>query len=582
MPIPPAEIDLSRFHQVFLDEAAELLQVIESGLLRIDRNKADSELFHAIFRAAHSIKGNAGMTGWQTVESFTHVVEGILDQLRSGTREPDAELIRVMLRATDALKTMLSAGPLEPMSPEAEQCIRLLSDAPLPAAPTPIASQENKLRDYQIRWTPPKDCLCRGVDPLRVLASLADLGTILKSECRLDSLPELRSVDPQESYLSWTLDYRSAAPIEAIEEIFSFQALEADLTIDDKQEQPAKYPPTLDPGEQQRPPTGPATVQSDTIRVAATKLDSIFDLVGEMVIAHSMAMQAIATEQHRLPELHNILDELGRQTRLLQEHIMSLRLVPVEQVFRRLPRMIHDLSHQLGKTIDLDLQGAETEIDRAVVEQLNDPLLHLLRNCADHGIENADERIEQGKRPVGTIRVTARCQGGSTIVEVQDDGRGLNTERIRKKALHLGLIDPQTPMTEKQIHSLIFHPGFSTSETVTSISGRGVGMDAVRSSIERASGSITIQSKHGQGSKFTLHLPMNMAILDGLLVKTADTVLVIPMVSVIECLRPAKNQIRPIHRTPGVTPKAAPRTSAWKTALPFHSCNHAEPPAAAQ
>ncbi len=265
-----------------------------------------------------------------------------------------------------------------------------------------------------------------------------------------------------------------------------------------------------------------------------------------MVITQSMAIQTLETLREQQPEIDTTLQELKRQTRELQDRVMGLRLVPVDRVFRRFPRLVHDLSQQLAKPMHLEITGAETEIDRAIVDQIGDPLIHLIRNCADHGIESKDERERKGKPLTGTIHLSARCQGGNTVVELRDDGRGLDIERIRAKALQLNLIQPNVKYTEKQLQSLIFQPGFSTADQVTAISGRGVGMDAVRRSIEALSGSIAVHSTPNQGSQFTIHLPMTVAILDGLLIRICNNLIVLPLASVSECIQLKSTQLRTV------------------------------------
>ena len=537
---------MNRFTQLFLDEAADLLDVLESGLLNLYHNNTATHDLHAIFRAAHSIKGNAGMTGFHAIARFTHVVENALDQLRSGRQQPQPTLLALLLRSTDCLKQMLqqpASAPIPPTAVEVQTLLAALLDTE--ARQHAISRDTNQTTTYRVRWTPPADCLTRAADPLRALAALAEIGQLKHLVCNTQSLPALTAIDPERCYLSWTFSIETTATRDEIIEIFSFQALDADLHLQSTNQEP--------PQSAEEPPS-PETA---TLRIPCTKLDAIADLMGEIVIAQSMAIQiahTTADNDHRtqsakIPNhlaLTNALDDLKRLTRDMQERVMRLRMVQVDQVFCRLPRLVHDLSQQLRKKIAIDLIGRETEIDRALVEKLSDPLIHLIRNCADHGIEDPTERIRNNKPDTGRIRLQAYCQGGHTIVEIEDDGRGLDNDGIRNKALQIGLIQPHMNLTESQLQSLIFHPGFSTADHVTSLSGRGVGLDAVRTSIEAVSGSVSVFSDKGKGTKFTLHLPMTMAILDGLLIKAASSVLVVPLASVTECLRPLPGQIRRI------------------------------------
>lgn len=570
-------IDLSQFHQVFFEESFEGLQIMESSLLDLDCDSVDSETINAIFRAAHSIKGSSSTFGFTAVAEFTHVLETLLDQVRQGSRKLNPDIVDLLLQSVDCLGGMLTAlqagTALDTTQSRAliERFNGILNSKDAGAAAnadTPGASgKPAKITDpvtWQIRFIPDVNILRTGNEPVRMFRELAEFGP-MQVKALIERLPDLGQLSPESCYLGWDIELVTLESRARIEEIFEWVADESDITIsmvDASSPQDAVVPldapqppetavdiakvtaPVIAAAAEERKPEparekDAAKAESTSIRVSIEKIDSLVNLVGELVITQSMLGQLGSEfDMSKLARLQEGLAQLEHNTRELQENVMRIRMLPISFTFSRFPRMIRDLSRQLGKKIELKLSGEQTELDKTVLEKIGDPLVHLVRNALDHGLETPEQRRAAGKPETGIITLHAYHQGGNIMIEIRDDGRGLNREKIRAKAIANKLIGELDPLTDDQIQDLIFQPGFSTADQVTDVSGRGVGMDVVRRNINELNGSIDVHSVEGEGSTFTIRLPLTLAILDGQLVQVGDQTYIIPLVSIVESLQP--------------------------------------------
>lgn len=552
------QIDLSQFRQLFLEESAEHLEAMESSLLKLRTETSNADLLHSIFRAAHSIKGGAGTFGFSEVVRFTHTLEGLLDRLRSFEIAVTDQLIDILLESVDILRNYFKSGAQGKLSDESDAVLARLEphttttvSVATPAAPATKAEESKKY--FRIKFRPEREMLAGAMNPILLLRNLRDLGEV--KLCTLDrsQLPSLSEMDPSLCYLSWTVDLETSFGETEIREVFEFVEDQAEILIErlNSTEDQAPLPAaTTEKKAAEVAPTSAAAkvtkaaIDSGSIRIATEKIDRLIDLVGELTIAHSMAAQMLDHfTPEMLPRLREAFSSLERHTRDLHERAMSVRMLPVGSLFQRYVRVVHDIARNTGKQISLVLQGEDTEIDKSVLEQLGDPLTHLIRNAADHGLESPEERIAAGKDPQGTIRLCAYQQGGKVILEISDDGRGMNTEKIRQKAIQSGLISADAQLSEEQLRLLIFEPGFSTCDQVSDLSGRGVGMDVVRRNVQALNGTIAIDSQKQKGSTIRITLPLTLAILEGLLVRVAERTLVLPLLSVLESISPRPEQI---------------------------------------
>ncbi len=597
-------IDLSQFHQVFFEESFEGLQTMESSLLDIDCENLDSETINCIFRAAHSIKGSSSTFGFTEVAEFTHVLETLLDQVREGSRQLSQDHIELLLQSVDCLNGMLTAlqseQPVDTQQSKQliEQFNCILNGSEPEAAASESASAKaveetaqskevaseaassisnGDITTWQITFIPDVNLLRTGNEPLRMFRELAELGELTVT-AKLDNLPDLPALNPEECYLGWEMYLDTREDKQKIEEVFEWVVDESELHISvagglfDFEEdagaaeslesaQPSPVVEVETPAEVVVKPEKPAvaakaaeatlgpketakTSESTSIRVSIEKIDSLVNLVGELVITQSMLGQ-LGTEfdLSKLANLQEGLAQLEHNTRELQESVMRIRMLPISFTFSRFPRMVRDLSRQLGKKIELKLSGEQTELDKTVMEKIGDPLVHLVRNALDHGLETPEDRIAAGKPETGTITLNAFHQSGNIMIEIIDDGRGLNKEKILQKAIQNGVIIEQEQLSDEQVQDLIFQPGFSTAEQVTDVSGRGVGMDVVRRNIQELNGGIEVKSVEGEGSTFTIRLPLTLAILDGQLIQVGDQTYIVPLVSIVESLQPDMNLI---------------------------------------
>ena len=547
-------IDMRQFQQTFFAESAEGLDVMESGLLALQPAALDSETINAIFRAAHSIKGGAGTFGFEAIGEFTHVVETLLDELRSGARVADAALIDLLLQSVDVLRALFDdAQAGRPINLTAHQGTQqaLARALQTPGAEPPVTAEAGAAGrapggGWRIDFRPHPELFATGNDPLHVLRELASLGS-LHAQVQVDASLDPASMDPTQCYLRWDLELITEADEPAVREAFAWIEDECDLAITAL----AVAEPQVMAAEPQAAAVGtaPAPAGQASIRVSVDKIDALINLVGELVITQSMlhqAGQALDTAQHE--QLVAGLELLARNTRDIQEAVMSTRMVAIDSVFKRFPRVLRDVAGRLGKQVELQTEGEGTELDRGVTEKIVDPLTHIIRNSVDHGIESPADRLAAGKPEAGQITLRAAHEGGYIVIEVLDDGAGLDRGRILAKAAASGL-PVSDDMADADVWQLLFAPGFSTAEAVTDLSGRGVGMDVVKRNIVSLGGQVTLSSRAGQGTRVEIRLPLTLAILDGMLVGVGDEIYVIPLNFVSQSLCPVQDDIRSIAGT---------------------------------
>lgn len=554
-------MDLQRFHATFFEESREGLDAMEAGLLALESGQQDAEIINSVFRAAHSIKGGAGTFGFDTIAGLTHVLETLLDELRAGKRALEGHAVDAMLSSVDVLRALLrEAEHGQAADPAAVAAVKarleaVLSGQAAPSAPAPVAAKVDDTPEaWQIGFTPAPSLFMSGNDPLRIIRELEHLGS-LQVAARMERLPGFAQLDPLEAHLAWDLGLVGKVPRSKIEDTFAWVLDDCELDI-----RPAA-PPSLATEAPATPapsipaavvPAAPAAAASSgggqeaetSIRVSVDKVDALINLVGELVITQAMLKQV----SHALDPVHAEslfagLDQLERNTRDLQEAVIGVRMLPVDAVFRRFPRLVRDLSSRLGKQVRLRTVGEGTELDKGLIEKIADPLVHLVRNSIDHGLEMPDVRRDAGKDETGTITLAASHQGGHIVIEVSDDGRGLDRTKILAKAHERGLAVPDNPI-DSQVWDLIFQPGFSTADAVTDLSGRGVGMDVVRRNIQALGGEVQIESSLGNGTRTLIRLPLTLAILDGMTVAVAGETLILPLAYVLEALQPQAEDIR--------------------------------------
>jgi two-component system, chemotaxis family, sensor kinase CheA len=572
-------IDLTQFHDAFYEESFEAIGQMEEALLRLDAGTPDLELINTIFRVAHSIKGGAATFGFGEIASFTHTLETLLDELRGQRMKVTGALSDLLLRSVDVMREMLRAQQgKQPV--DAQRVADLQFDLELvvaqkgngaaaaaaaPPAPARAASAPAPATEaargtlYRIVFRPFLHLLARGNDPLRMFRELRDLGD-LQVTADVSALPAFDEFDPENCYLSWTLQLRTEATRQAIVEVFDWAEGDCTLEVTALESGPAAALPAASsavtastaaaeraagPAHAEDPEpravkTGDAAKGSDasSIRVSIEKIDDLMNRVGELVITQSMLGQFGAVLDGATGErLRSGLAQLERNVRELQESVMRVRMVPISFVFSRFPRMVRDLSQRLGKQVELKMTGGETELDKTVLEKIGDPLVHLVRNSIDHGIESQERRQASGKDARGTVHLHAYHRGSSITVEVSDDGGGLKRERILAKARERGLVATDEQLTDEAIDNLIFLAGFSTHDQATDISGRGVGMDVVKRNVDELGGSIEVRSEIGKGSRFIITLPLTLAIVDGQTVAVGDESYIVPLTAIVESLQ---------------------------------------------
>jgi len=537
---------LAALLSTFLEESFEGLDRAEAGLLQL-ADDPDPEVIGDLFRAIHSIKGGAGAFGVNEVSELAHVMENLLDDLRSG-RPPTPEICAALLAGVDELRATLRA-PQEgrQLRHAAHQaiCGRVVASrgtgraVPAASAAATVPTPPGDAAAWLVEFTPHPGLMQNGNDPLRLVRELVELGGEVTADT--SRLPALEALDATEIFLAWRIRVPGAVGRPQLDEVFAWVDGECTLVIA-REPAPASEPdpPALAVAAPVRPaddavPASPSGLSS--VRVGIDKIDLLMNMVGELVITQSMLGELDGegpVNSERAAQIREGLLLLARNTRALQESVVRLRSMPVGVVFARLPRLVHDVSHKLGKRIELETSGQGTELDKTVLEKLGDPLTHIVRNSVDHGIEPPAERVAAGKPAHGTIRLHAEHRGSAIVIEVSDDGRGLDHARILAVAKQRGLVAPDAQPHDDEIAKLVFAPGFSTASVVSDVSGRGVGMDVVWRHLKEVGGDVHIESTRGLGTRTTLRVPLTLAIIDGQLIRVAEQCYVMPLLSIVE------------------------------------------------
>ncbi len=553
----------------FLNEADDLLTEIEAASLEMIGGGGGDEAVNSVFRGFHTIKGSGSMFGFDDVAGFTHHVETLLDQVREKTVPVSPELVSIVLASADHIKLLLNSasghGSVDPAAEAALlkrvcglcSAIGSAGQSGCQGPTTPAATAT-----WEILFRPDPSLLARGGNPVLLFRDLSKLG-----ECAIegftDALPGLEELQTDLCYLNWRIQLKGTVDFDTIRDVFLFVEDGSELHISRVSEETSieetatpESPLNAEPIAGAEPPvaqlvadeetgsaTSQATAREATVRVPASRLDRLVNLVGELVMNQSRLATAAAA--HHAPELAAPVEEIERLVAELRDDVLQIRMMPIGSIFGRFRRLVRDLSIQLGKEIELITSGEETELDKSILDALGEPLVHLLRNSIDHGIESVSERLARGKSRQGKIRLTASHRGSDVVVAIEDDGKGMDRAAIRAKAVSRQLIAPDAALSDKEILNLILLPGFSTAQTVTSLSGRGVGMDVVKRHIDALRGSLSVASEQGQGSCITLTLPLTLAIIEGLLVEVAESQYIIPMAVVTENVElPRKDRAR--------------------------------------
>ena len=586
-------IDMNRFRAAFYEEAGEHLESMEAALLQLESAADDSELLNTIFRAAHSIKGASSTFGIDDVARFTHVLENLSDRMLDGEILVTAELVQLLLNSTDVLTGLIDAEKNQSANPEnVDQILDALKTfTDMAGSPCDDVFTRDPDRDcsesgdclglYEISFIPSEAFFLFGQNPLFLLNDLRAISTEFEVEADVSRLPGLSEMDPEKCYLSWNISLTTSRPQRDVEDVFLFvddattysvrqvgeiqPPMFAESENDSQPDKPVSQPDSVveqtatvedkaelrkgadrRSGEDRRSESSGTAIAAarETVRVDRERLDKMINQIGELVIGTSMVEQDWS--RHHADQESSALVQLGKIVRDLQEMSLSLRMVPIAASFQKMARIVRDLSLRLGKQVRLETEGEETELDKTVVDQIGDPLLHMVRNSVDHGIESVEQRLASGKSPEGLICLKAYHQGGNFIIEIEDDGKGLDRQTILRKAIDRGIVSENDTLSDEEVYGLIFAPGFSTAEQVTDVSGRGVGMDVVRRNVESLQGSISIRSVKGEGCRMIVRLPLTLAILDGLLVQVGSNSYVIPLLSVVESIKPSANEIRSV------------------------------------
>ena len=586
---------MSSIRDTFFEECEELLEALWEGLSSMEENASDMDVVNAVFRAVHSIKGGAGAFGLDRLVNFAHTFETVMDKVRSGDLAVDEKLMALFHRSGDTLSDLVEAerDGREPNGTTEAAVLKDLDtylgdgdkdddfsfeamtldigdDAPMVEIEDDEPEQDGP-RLFNIRFRPFKELYANGHEPLLLFDALAELGT-LDVRADLSALPDLDDFDPLDAIVSWELALTTTETETTLHELFEFvealceleisvtevpQAVPLSRPVPEKapvpQEIQAPTPPKpADTPAQAQEPQAAKTSEPDkeprgpkpTLRVDLDRVDRLINTVGELIINQAMISQRI--EELDLPtgaHLTNELEAYKLLARDIQEGVMAIRAQPVKPLFQRMSRIVREASDATGKKSKLVTVGDSTEVDKTVIERLADPLTHMVRNAIDHGLEQSDVRIQNGKDATGTIRLSASHRSGSVFIEISDDGAGLNREKILEKAIAKGLVSAEAELSEQEIDQLLFLPGFSTASQVSNLSGRGVGMDVVKNAVQALGGRISITSTQGQGTTFTIILPLTLAVMDGFVISVADQTMVIPIASILETIRPNDRDI---------------------------------------
>lgn len=571
-------IDTEQFKQNFREEAGEILVDLESALLELSENGENVELVGKVFRALHTIKGSGSMFGFERLAAFTHDLETAFDLVRNGRLQVNAELIDLTLAAVDQIRAMLEKDENEAAESTVgdEILCKVRKWAHIPAAPEagekveaakPGSTEEPErrlepAREWRIHFAPGAELMRNGANPLLLLRELRELGGMSVRACTA-GIPPLEGIDPERCYVAWEVVLNTALDRDAIRDVFIFVEDSCELVIEpasDAGDGLSDEPGNSGKDDETRTETHAATgARSDrrsgppgrreydhaeiatSLRVPVGKLDQFVNLVGELVTVQARLSELAA--QRDDAEVVEVSEEVERLTAALRENSMNIRMIPVRGTFEKFRRLVHDLARDLGKDVELTLEGSDTELDKTVIEQLGDPLMHLIRNSMDHGVETPEVRAASGKRSPATIHLSARHAGASVLVGISDDGAGIDANAVRERAIERGLIGRDANLSDAEVYALIFQPGFSTAKQVTDVSGRGVGLDVVRQRVESLRGTVEVNSRRGAGTSVTLRLPLTLAIIDGLLVSVGDGRFVLPLANTLECIELTREDI---------------------------------------
>ncbi len=565
----------------FKDEAIELLDNMEAALLEIQEDGVNSERINAVFRAAHTIKGSGGMLKLDKLVSFTHIAENLLDDARNNKIEMTEDMVELFLECKDHMQNLILfytenlGGQNEELDELSKHLMDRMSAFVGGAKAIEQETQESPKKEssfaasgYEIEVEFGKGLYVIGMDPSNFIRFLQTLGKIESIEVDVAAIPALSELNPKECYIKAHIELTSKASEQEVRDVFEFIKDDIKLSITPiasedgsqyevssaqdanavdkvaKESSPAAAKPEESKKEPPKTSSAPkessSIVAASTLRVDSEKIDHLINLIGEMVIANANVVQKASAINN--DELNESISAVSHMLEEIRESAMKIRMVQIGETFSKFKRIVHDVSKKLHKDVDLIITGGETELDKTIVEKLNDPLVHIVRNAMDHGIESTDERIHIGKKAKGRLELNAFHDAGSIAIEIKDDGRGLNEEKILSKAIERGLVEPGAKLSSKEIFNLIFEPGFSTADKITDLSGRGVGMDVVKRNITALRGSIDIKSEVGKGSCFTIRLPLTLAIVDGFLVRVGRTHYVVPLDMVLECVELPESQ----------------------------------------
>ncbi|MCB5945296.1 chemotaxis protein CheA [Acidocella sp. KAb 2-4] len=581
---------MAEIRATFFQECEEQLAALEAGLIAMESGASEAETVNAVFRAVHSMKGGAGIFSLDALVRFAHVFETALDKVRSGDLTATPRVVGIFLRAADVLADLVRAardgGAVDEQRTAAMAAEFEHLDTPGDAV-APLA--EDGVGSWEIVFSPRAELYAKANEAALLLRELGRLG---EARVTLDTsrLPDLEAIDPEGAYLSWNISLQSDCDEAEIRNVFEFVEDDCELTIsragvsgfapgtvitgdngfkfeffapmmeEEPEPEPAAIPATVQAEAAAEAPRNAvveaiaakaesATAVSATIRVDLDRVDRMIDLVGELVINEAMLSQRVMEAGiARASGVAMALEELEHLTREIQDSVMAIRAQPVRSVFQRMPRLVREVAAQTGKQVRLLTEGEGTEVDKTVIERISDPLTHMIRNAIDHGLETPEKRVAAGKPEEGTVKLTALHRSGRIVLEVADDGAGINRARVKQKAIENGVIGTDAQLTDDEIDNLIFLPGFSTAAKISDISGRGVGMDVVRQSVQALGGRISISSRPGLGSTFTLSLPLTLAVLDGMVVSARGHTLIIPLGAIVETLKPRGQDVFPLDR----------------------------------
>ncbi len=605
--------------EIFLNEAREILTNLESEIVQLEERAGDQETINRVFRYIHTLKGSSGIAGFKAIYDFTHKLENLFDDVRSGTLVVNNKLVDLILNSIDWVKAAIFDSDRDSVKSERllQTLVKRIADCKGTETVkntdmTPVVSQQpqeiattedghiqSEYKYFRIRAYFKDDIFETGIDPLAIIEDLLSLGTLIIKGVFKDKLPELDLLNPEKCYLGWDLVIKTSKPVSKLHDVFIFVAEDNHIVIEDitdafyeKKEGKVYHQEKkigeilLDKGiiseteleevvefqDTQRSKIGNLLVKKgyatenevdealreqeelkrkiehNTIRVDTNRLDNLLNLLGEIVIGQAgLAGIADELDDEMGFRLKNALYGLDRTTREFQEQIMSIRMIPIGPTFEQFRRFVRDSAQVIGKDIKIVIEGGETELDKTVIERISDPLKHMIRNSIDHGIETPEIRFSAGKPKTGTLTLRAYHQEGNIYIEISDDGNGIDLDKVRKKAEKMGFLNKDEDVTRERLLQFLFQPGFSTAEKVGDLSGRGVGMDVVKTNIEGLRGMVEIKTEKGKGTMMRIKLPLTLAIIDGMLVSIGNYTYIIPLLSIVESMQPKKEEVKTIE-----------------------------------